>query len=109
MGHFTKNITFVVLYLKDYGWPVEWPSGPNKRLFLIADPSWQFDDGSVTRIDSVAQHAALCTLHTIKSFKHKGLEKLYNTGTKDAACGLGYCPLYLRFGHLWLPVAFVKR
>lgn len=57
-GTFHKNITFIVLHLKDerrlYGWPVEWPSDPTKGHFLIADPSWQLDDGSESRVVGAA-------------------------------------------------------
>jgi hypothetical protein len=41
--------TFVVLHLNDerrlYGWPIEWPSKPNKGHFLIEDPSWLLEGG----------------------------------------------------------------
>lgn len=43
-GAFLKDVTYVVLHLKDerrlYGWPIEWPSEPTKGHFVIADPSW---------------------------------------------------------------------
>jgi hypothetical protein len=46
-GVFTKNVTYVVLHLKDerrlYGWPVEWPSDPTKGHFVIAQASWLED------------------------------------------------------------------
>lgn len=49
--------TYVVLNLKDgrrlYGWPSEWPSDPATGHFLIADPSWQLDDGQEKRIVGV--------------------------------------------------------
>jgi hypothetical protein len=53
-GTFHKNMTFIVLHLNDerrlYGWPIEWPSDPSKGHFLIADPSWQCEDGAELRI-----------------------------------------------------------
>ena len=43
-GVFSKNVTFVVLHLKDgrriYGWPTEWPSDPCKGHFSIEQASW---------------------------------------------------------------------
>jgi hypothetical protein len=43
-GAFLKNITYVVLQLKDerriYGWPMDWPSTPNMGYFTIREPSW---------------------------------------------------------------------
>lgn len=57
-GSFLKNVTFVVLHLKDerrlYGWPIEWPSEPVKGHFVIADPSWLLEDGSEARIVGVS-------------------------------------------------------
>jgi len=58
-GTFHKNVTFIVLHLNDerrlYGWPIEWPSDPSKGHFLIADPSWQREDGTELRIQG-AKH-----------------------------------------------------
>jgi hypothetical protein len=43
-GAFLKNITYVVLHLKDerriYGWPLEWPSGPDVGHFVLVQASW---------------------------------------------------------------------
>lgn len=43
-GTFLKNITYVVLHLKDerrlYGWPIEWPSEPGKGHFVLVQASW---------------------------------------------------------------------
>jgi hypothetical protein len=43
-GAFLKNITFVVLHLEDerriYGWPIEWPSEPDKGHFELVQASW---------------------------------------------------------------------
>ena len=56
-GAFIKDVTYVVLHFKDerrlYGWPIEWPSEPTKGHFVIADPSWQGDDGEELRITGV--------------------------------------------------------
>jgi hypothetical protein len=49
--------TYVVLHFNDdrrlYGWPIEWPSQPTKGHFVIADPSWQLDNGEEQRIIGV--------------------------------------------------------
>ena len=43
-GTFLKNVTYVVLQLKDerriYGWPMDWPSTPNVGYFTLRDASW---------------------------------------------------------------------
>ena len=56
-GAFIKDVTYVVLHFKDerrlYGWPIEWPSEPTKGHFVIADPSWQTEDGEELRITGV--------------------------------------------------------
>ncbi len=58
-GTFLKNVTFVVLHLKDerrlFGLPIEWPSEPVKGHFVIADPSWLLEDGSEQRVVGVSQ------------------------------------------------------
>jgi hypothetical protein len=43
-GVFSKNISYVVLHLKDgrriYGWPTEWPSDSSKGHFSLEQASW---------------------------------------------------------------------
>ena len=43
-GTFLKNVTYIVLHLKDerrlYGWPIEWPSVPDRGHFLLVQASW---------------------------------------------------------------------
>jgi len=43
-GAFLKNVTYVVLQLKDerriYGWPMDWPSSPKLGHFTLRDASW---------------------------------------------------------------------
>lgn len=43
-GVFSKNVTYVVLHMKDgrriYGWPTEWPSDPSKGHFSLEQASW---------------------------------------------------------------------
>jgi len=43
-GVFLKNVTYVVLHLKDerrlYGWPIEWPSDPDRGHFVLEQASW---------------------------------------------------------------------
>jgi hypothetical protein len=56
-GAFLKNVTYVVLHLKDerrlYGWPIEWPSEPSNGHFLITDASWLGDKGEEIEITGV--------------------------------------------------------
>lgn len=51
-GAFLKNITYVVLHFEDerrlYGWPIEWPSEPDKGHFVLVQASWLNDDREVT-------------------------------------------------------------
>jgi len=46
-GTFSKNVTYIVLHLKDerrlYGWPIEWPSVPDNGHFLLVEASWLVD------------------------------------------------------------------
>jgi hypothetical protein len=43
-GVFLKNVTYVVLHLDGerrlYGWPIEWPSEPEKGHFVLVQASW---------------------------------------------------------------------
>ncbi len=43
-GSFLKNVTYIILHLKDerrlYGWPIEWPSSPDHGHFLLVQASW---------------------------------------------------------------------
>lgn len=43
-GAFLKNITYVVLHFEDerrlYGWPIEWPSDPDRGHFVLVQASW---------------------------------------------------------------------
>ena len=43
-GTFLKNVTYIVLHLDGerrlYGWPIEWPSEPEKGHFVLVQASW---------------------------------------------------------------------
>lgn len=56
-GAFLKNVTYIVLHLKDerriYGWPMEWPSGPNKGHFVLRQVSWIDDKGANISLEGV--------------------------------------------------------
>jgi len=47
-GAFLNNVTYVVLHLEGerrlYGWPIEWPSEPEKGHFVIEQASWLNDE-----------------------------------------------------------------
>lgn len=55
-GTFLKNVTYVVLHLKDerriYGWPIEWPSDPDRGHILLEQASW-IKDGEEIPITGV--------------------------------------------------------
>ncbi len=50
-GTFSKNVTYIVLHLKDerrlYGWPIEWPSVPDNGHFLLVQASWLVDSKEI--------------------------------------------------------------
>lgn len=50
-GAFLKNITYVVLHLDGerrlYGWPIEWPSEPEKGHFVLVQASWLTEDKQI--------------------------------------------------------------
>jgi len=58
-GAFLQNVTYVVLHFKDerrlYGWPIEWPSQPDKGHFVLEQVSWLDGDEEtpMTGVDSV--------------------------------------------------------
>ncbi len=47
----SKNVTYVVLHFEDerrlYGWPIEWPSEPDKGHFVLEDASWLDEDKEI--------------------------------------------------------------
>ena len=50
-GAFLKKITYVVLHLDGerrlYGWPIEWPSEPEKGHFVLVQASWLDEDNQI--------------------------------------------------------------
>ena len=50
-GTFSENVTYVVLHLKDgrrlYGWPIEWPSVPDRGPFRLSPASWLRDSEEI--------------------------------------------------------------
>ena len=63
-GAFLKNVTYVVLHLEDerrlYGWPVEWPSDPEKGHFVLEQASWLDEDNKeipITGVKSIMVNA----------------------------------------------------
>jgi len=58
-GTFLKNVTYVVLHLEDerrlYGWPIEWPSEPDKGHFVLEQASWLDGDREIalTGVNSI--------------------------------------------------------
>lgn len=53
-GAFLKNVTYVVLHLDGerrlYGWPIEWPSEPEKGHFVLQQASW-LNDEAINEVD----------------------------------------------------------
>lgn len=58
-GAFLKNVTYIVLHLEDerrlYGWPIEWPSEPDRGHFVLKQVSWLDNDNElpITGVDSI--------------------------------------------------------
>lgn len=50
-GVFSKNVTYVVLHLKDerriYGWPMEWPPEQGSGHFSLTQASWLTDNEEI--------------------------------------------------------------
>jgi len=57
-GAFLKNVTYVVLQLKDerriYGWPMDWPSLPKTGYFTLREASWLDKDNNEIPINGVS-------------------------------------------------------
>lgn len=57
-GVFSQQETYVVLHLIDdkrlYGWPVEWPSVPDKGHFSIAEAEWLDDKNKRIQLKGVS-------------------------------------------------------
>ena len=53
----STNVTYIILHLNDerriYGWPIEWPSEPNKGHFAIQQASWLSKKGKDTPMTGV--------------------------------------------------------
>ncbi len=58
-GVFINNITYVVLHLDGerrlYGWPIEWPSEPEKGHFVLVQASWFAENEQIptTGVESI--------------------------------------------------------
>ena len=58
-GVFSKKVAFIVLQLNDdrriYGWPIEWPSDPERGHFSLVQASWLDEEAEtpLTGVDSV--------------------------------------------------------
>ena len=58
-GAFLKNITYVVLHLDGerrlYGWPIEWPSEPEKGHFVLVQACWLTESKQIplTGVESI--------------------------------------------------------
>lgn len=57
-GAFLKNVTYVVLQLKDerriYGWPMDWPSTSGMGYFTLREASWLDKDNKEIPIKGVS-------------------------------------------------------
>lgn len=62
-GVFLNNVTYVVLHLEDerrlYGWPIEWPSDPDRGHFVLEQASWLEDaeEKPITGVHSIMVNA----------------------------------------------------
>jgi hypothetical protein len=81
-GAFLKNVTYVVLHLKDgrriYGWPNEWPSEPSRGHFILVQPSWLTENaGNTTEQPITGVESVLVNVEDVKwvEFMHKTWEK----------------------------------
>lgn len=81
-GAFLKNVTYVVLHLKDerrlYGWPDEWPSEPRRGHFILTHASWLAEsDGKTVETPITGVESILVNVEDVKwvEFMHKTWEK----------------------------------
>lgn len=72
-GAFLKNVTFVVLHLDGerrlYGWPIEWPSDPEKGHFVLVQASWLDDeakDGEKSQISLTGVSSIMVDVKDVK-------------------------------------------
>ncbi|SRR6266404_1543110 len=80
-GAFLKNVTYVVLHLKDgrriYGWPNEWPSEPKRGHFILTQASWLTEnDGKSVEEPIIGVESILVNVEDVKwvEFMHKTWE-----------------------------------
>ncbi|MFN0301097.1 MAG: DUF6338 family protein [Burkholderiales bacterium] len=81
-GAFLKNVTYVVLHLKDdrrlYGWPNEWPSEPKRGHFILVQASWLTEDvGKPVEKPITGVESVLVNVEDVKwvEFMHKTWEQ----------------------------------
>lgn len=72
-GAFLKNVTYVVLHLDGerrlYGWPIEWPSEPEKGHFVLVQASWLDDeakDGEYGQIPLTTVNSIMIDVKEVK-------------------------------------------
>ena len=70
-GAFLKNVTYIVLHLKDdrrlYGWPIEWPSDPKRGQFILSQPSWLIQkDGKTVEEPITGVESVLLSVEDVK-------------------------------------------
>jgi hypothetical protein len=76
---FSEKITYVVLHLKDerriYGWPMEWPTEPNKGHFVLSKASWLLEDNSQVPLEGVESILIDASSVELVEFMEKTWEK----------------------------------
>lgn len=81
-GAFLKNVTYVVLHFEDerrlYGWPIEWPSEPDKGHFVLEQASWLDEDNKDKQIPITGVKSIMVNAKDVK-----WVEFMENTWEKE--------------------------
>lgn len=81
-GAFLKNVTYVVLHFEDerrlYGWPIEWPSEPDKGHFVLEQASWLDEDNEDKQIPITGVNSIMVNAKDVK-----WVEFMENTWEKE--------------------------
>ena len=76
---FSEKITYVVLHLNDerriYGWPLEWPTEPQKGHFVLSQASWLLEDNSQVPLEGVESILINAASVELVEFMEKTWEK----------------------------------
>jgi hypothetical protein len=80
-GSFLNNVTYIVIHFNDerrlYGWPIAWPSEPDKGHFMLEQASWLPNDSGGVEIPLTGVSSIMVSAKDVKrvEFMKKTWEK----------------------------------